>query len=51
MNNASETIPGYGYGAEAVAKSWISLQELDQLKISVGFTTKTSIICKWPAAC
>jgi hypothetical protein len=40
MNNASETIPGYAYGAEAVAKSWISLQELEQLKISVGFTAE-----------
>src|SRR5271157_3325510 len=40
MNNASETILGYAYGAEAVAKSWISLQELEQLKISVGFTAE-----------
>jgi hypothetical protein len=40
MNNASETLPGYAYGAEAVAKSWISLQELEQLKISVGFTAE-----------
>src|ERR1700730_17308447 len=40
MNNASETIPGYAYGAEAVAKSWISLQELEQLKISVGLTAE-----------
>ena len=40
MDNASETIPGYGYGAEAVAKSWISLQELEQLKISVGFAAE-----------
>ena len=40
MNNASETIPGYAYGAEAVAKSWISLQELEQLKTSVDFTAE-----------
>jgi Protoglobin len=40
MNNASETLPGYAYGAEAVAKSWITLQELEQLKISVGFTVE-----------
>jgi hypothetical protein len=40
MNNASETLPGYTYGAEAVAKSWITLQELEQLKISVGFTVE-----------
>jgi hypothetical protein len=40
MNNASEPIPGYAYGAEAVAKSWISLQELEQLKTSVGFTAE-----------
>ena len=40
MNDASETIPGYMYGAEAVVNSWISLQELEQLKISVGFTAE-----------
>jgi hypothetical protein len=40
MNHASETIPGYAYGAEAVAKSWISLQELEQLQISVGFNAE-----------
>ena len=40
MNNASQTIPGYAYGTETVAKSWISLQELEQLKISVGFTAE-----------
>ena len=38
MNDASDIIPGYSYGAETVAKSSISLQELEQLKISVGFT-------------
>ena len=40
INHAAETIPGYAYGADAVAKSWISLQELEQLKISVGFTAE-----------
>jgi len=38
MKNASESIPGYAYGAEAVPKSSVSLQEFEQLKISVGFT-------------
>jgi len=37
-NNASESIPGYAYGAEIVPKSSVSLQELEQMKISVGFT-------------
>jgi hypothetical protein len=40
MNNASETIPGYAYVAEALAKSWLSLQEPEQLKISVDFTAE-----------
>jgi hypothetical protein len=40
MNHTSEPIPGYEYGADAVARSWISLQELEQLKISVGFTAE-----------
>ena len=40
MNNPSQPIPGYAYGAEGVAKSSISLQELEQLKISVGFTNE-----------
>jgi Protoglobin len=38
MKNIPETIPGYAYGCEAVPKSSISLQELEQMKISVGFT-------------
>ena len=37
-NNASQSIPGYAYGAEHVAKSSISLRELEQMKTSVGFT-------------
>jgi hypothetical protein len=40
MEKISETIPGYAYGAEAISKSSISLQELEQIKISVGFTTE-----------
>jgi hypothetical protein len=38
MKKTSETIPGYGYGTDAISKSSISLQELEQMKISVGFT-------------
>jgi hypothetical protein len=38
MNNTSQPIPGYAYGAETVPKSFISLLELEQMKISVGFT-------------
>ena len=38
MKKISETIPGYAYGGDAVPKSSISLQELEQIKISVGFT-------------
>jgi Protoglobin len=38
MNPAGEGIPGYTYGTSAVAGSTVSLQELDMLKISAGFT-------------
>jgi hypothetical protein len=38
MKKIFETIPGYAYGAEAVAKSSIPLHELERLKISAGFT-------------
>ncbi len=38
MEKISENIPGYAYGAEAISKSSISLQELEQMKTSVGFT-------------
>ena len=47
MNHASETIPGYAYGADAVAKSWISLQELELLKISAGFTAEDERYYGW----
>ena len=40
MKKISENIPGYAYGGEAVSKSSISLQELEQIKISVGFTAE-----------
>jgi hypothetical protein len=40
MEKISENIPGYAYGAEAISKSSISLQELEQMKTSVGFTTE-----------
>jgi hypothetical protein len=38
MKKISETIPGYTYGSEALSKSSISLQELAQMKDSVGFS-------------
>jgi len=40
MNKASPAIPGYAYGAENAPKSAISLQELEQMKISVGLTAE-----------
>ena len=40
MEKISENIPGYAYGSEAISKSSISLQELEQMKTSVGFTTE-----------
>src|ERR1700678_536384 len=38
MKQIFETIPGDAYGPEALAKASIRLDELEQLKISVGFT-------------
>ena len=34
-------IPGYAYGQETLPKSSISLAELEQMKLSVGFTADT----------
>ena len=36
----SDSIPGYDYGSPAAAKSPISVQELDLLKQSAGFTSE-----------
>ena len=38
MKKNSDDIPGYSYGSESLSKSSISLSELEQMKISVGFT-------------
>ena len=38
MNGASPSIPSYAYGGEAMPKSSISAQELEQIKNSVGFS-------------
>jgi len=38
MKKVSEQIPGYTYGMQEVAKSPFSMQELDDLKTSAGFT-------------
>jgi hypothetical protein len=38
MKKISEEIPGYEYGAESVTTSSISLQDLDGLKTTLGFT-------------
>jgi hypothetical protein len=38
MKKISEQIPGYSYGTGEIAKSPISTRELDELKISAGFT-------------
>lgn len=34
----SENIPGYSYGAAEVARSPVSMRELEDLKVSAGFT-------------
>lgn len=38
MKRVSELIPGYSYGNAEVAGSAVSISELDDLKISAGFT-------------
>jgi hypothetical protein len=38
MKKISENIPGYSYGTDEVARSPVSLQELNDLKIGAGFT-------------
>ena len=40
MKKVSEDIPGYSYGTAEVARSPISRRELDDLKISTGFTAE-----------
>jgi hypothetical protein len=38
MKKVAEQIPGYSYGEPEVARSPISMRELDELKTSAGFT-------------
>ena len=38
MKKVSEHTPGYSYGAAEVAKSHVSMVDLENLKISAGFT-------------
>jgi hypothetical protein len=38
MKKIAESIPGYSYGAAEVARSPVSLQDLERLKGSAGFT-------------
>jgi hypothetical protein len=38
MHKVAESIPGYTFGSSEVSPSPVSLQEFEQLKLSVGFT-------------
>ena len=40
MKKIADEIPAYTYGTAAVAPSAVSLQELEKLKVSVGFTSE-----------
>jgi hypothetical protein len=40
MKQVSEHIPGYSYGTAEVAPSPVSMRELEELKISAGFTAE-----------
>ena len=41
MKSGPEHIHGYTYGTPEVSPSPVSLQELESLQVSVGFTTET----------
>lgn len=38
LKKIAENIPGYSYGAAEVARSAVSVQDLERLKVSAGFT-------------
>ncbi len=40
MNKVAEEIPAYTYGTAAVSPSAVSLEELEKLKVAVGFTSE-----------
>jgi hypothetical protein len=40
MTKIGDGIPGYSYGSDDTAKSRVSVQDLDQLKVSMGFTAE-----------
>ena len=40
MNEIPAAIPGYAYGAREIRQSPVTLQELEQLKLSIGFTAE-----------
>jgi hypothetical protein len=42
MKTVTEGIAGYDFGSCEVPKSPVSLQELEQLKVTVGFTEEDS---------
>jgi hypothetical protein len=43
MTNVAKGISAYTYGTAAVSQSRISLKELDELKVSVGFTAEDEL--------
>ena len=46
MKEASNEIPGYTYGTAAVSPSAISLEQLESLKVSVGFTSEDELFLR-----
>jgi len=46
MNRATGNIPGYAYGSETIPPSHISIGELDELKVTVGWTDDDSIFLR-----
>ena len=40
MKKVADEISGYTYGTQAVTRSAVSLEELEKLKVTVGFTSE-----------
>jgi hypothetical protein len=49
MSSPTEAIPGYAYGAADLPPSTVSILELDQLKVSAGFTPEDGCYLKMAA--
>jgi hypothetical protein len=49
VKKVADEIPGYTYGTATVAQSAVSLDELEQLKVAVGFTKEDELFLRMAA--